>query len=780
MVGAARTNRTVRIVTLFLVVAMLLTGFLTVWNAGAGAQDGTDFAGTAVAIDTPTPVAEASATPLPEPLEIEDPAVIDGLFRIVLQSAARGEEIEELELPPRTGREWVAVVVDVINFSTLSTSMQPSRFKLRLTGGEVGGMARSTTEQTADLLNMNPRDIGDDLLLQAGDSLRFVFVFQIDAGLRDPALVYQYSALPLENRIAMNIGFDDLPVVASAPALTPAVIAEVIDGETIRLAGGVEGERTMYGLNPPAGGDCFADQAIERLQTVINFNVLVEEVEGDTEEIYLWLPFTEGNRVLINQDMVISGHAASDIGAGAVFSDWFEDSEFVAQMRTNGLWGQCTSANGVARPSTIERGVFDVTFDGQATSAYLPWVDWSPIILRLPNLGAIAFFSAEDPPVDASTPVPDDALERRIVYSLYDPDKATWSVAAALPEGGNLQFGVSGVVDSQGRVHIVYSDRLVDAPAALSTLKYMVRETNGVWSSPVNVGANSRAGHQISPSLAIGSDDTLYVVWQDQRRFSEEARAAGPANADVFFAFRKPGEDWTTPAPVNEHSDAEATNRPILAVDGDRLVVVWSVYLIENLTSANRVDWSYVDVAAIGEVPEEAPWAAALPLVAGRGEAFGGRLLDLEASPAGGVVFVFGRQNNDTFLFLRRLPALATEWSGDVLLTFGNRGTFPALSISQDGTIYTVYSMASGDEAAVAGVALAHNSVVPGPEVVLTGSQEGSQGIPGITTDATGLPWVIYFNQPPGATSATSVEAIRNFLIPRSIDELRAILGEED
>lgn len=777
MAGAAHPTRTVRFVAVMLAAAMLLTGLMTVWNAGAGAQDGTDFAGTAVAENTPTPYVEPTPTPTPEPVEMLEPAFIDGLFRIVLQRAERGAAIPELGLNARSGREWVAVVVDVINFSTLSTSVEPSRFKLRLAGGKTGGMARSTTEQTAASLNMNPRRVSDNTLLQSGDSRRFVLVFQIDAGQRDPALVYQFNALPLQNRMALDLGFDDLPPVASAPSLTAAVITRVVDGKTVELAGGVEGERAMYGVDPPGENDCFANRAEERLETVVGYNVLVEEIEGE-DEVYLWLPFQEGQRVLINQDLIVSGHADNVTSPGAVFADWFRDSLQVAQLRTNGLWGQCTGPHGANRPNAIERGVFEVAWGGGAASAYHPWIDWSPIILRLPDGGAIAFFSAERPAADPATPTPADALVRKIVYSTYDPATGAWSTAVPLPEGGNLQFGVSGVVDSHGRVHIVFSDRKVDAPAALSTLKYMVREVSGTWSRPENVGANSRAGHQLSPSLGIGADDTLYVVWQDQRRFSEEARAASPANADVFFSFRAPDGDWVTPAPVNEHADTEATNRPLLAVDGDRLVVVWSVYLTGNLSAANRVDWSHIQIADVAATAAETPWAAALPMIAGRGEAFGGRLLDLEADPTGGVVFVFGRQNTDTFLFLRRLPVNSTEWSGDILITFGNRGTYPALTVSADGTTYVVYNLGSGDEARIAGVALATGSITPGPEVVLTGGQEGLQGVPGITTDATALPWVIYLAQSPESTQADSAEAIRNFLIPRSTEELRAIMGE--
>ncbi|MEZ4496583.1 MAG: hypothetical protein R2845_07350 [Thermomicrobiales bacterium] len=777
MTGAGRPTRTVRIVTVLLATAMLLTGFMTVWNAGAGAQDGTDFAGTAVAVDTPTPYVEPSPTPTPEPVDIEAPAFIDGLFRIVVQRAERGEEIEELELPSRSGREWIAVIVDVINFSTLSTSLEPSRFKLRLAADGTGGMARSTTEATASLLGLNPRDISDEPLLQSGDSQRFLFVFQIDAGERDPALVYQFNALPLANRFAEDLGFSDLPPVASAPTLTPAVITEVVDARTVTLVGGVEGDRTMYGIDPPTDDDCFADQAEERLRSVVNFNVLVEEIEGE-DEIYLWLPFVEGNRVLINHDMVISGHAGNSSGRGAVFYDWLQDGLFVAQVRNSGLWGQCTAVHGIDRPDTIETGVFEVDWGiGTGTGAYLPWTDWSPIILRLPNGGAIVFFSAERPSADPSTPTPAESLIRKIVYSVYDPDTATWSVAEPLPEGGNLQFGVTGVVDSQGRVHIVYSDRTVDAPASLSTLKYMVREANGSWSRPVNVGANSRAGHQLSPSLAIDGNDNLYVVWQDQRRFSEELRAASPANADAFFSFKAAGADWTTPAPINTHAETEAINRPLIVVDDDRLVVVWSVYTAGNLSSAIRVDWSYLELVDLAETAAETTWTEAMPLIAGRGEAFGGRLLNLKADPTGGVVFVFGRQNNDTFLFLRRLPARSTEWSGDVLITFGDRGTFPALTIGKDGTVYVVYNLGGGDNVRIGGVALAPGSITPGPEVILTGEVAGFQGVPGITTDATALPWVVYLVQSESSNRADGAQAIRNFLIPRSNDELDAIMG---
>ncbi|MER3438856.1 MAG: hypothetical protein C4346_15410, partial [Chloroflexota bacterium] len=75
------------------------------------------------------------------------------------------------------------------------------------------------------------------------------------------------------------------------------------------------------------------------------------------------------------------------------------------------------------------------------------------------------------------------------------------------------------------------------------------------------------------------ADDTLFVAWQDQRLFSPEARKASPANADILLSEKKPGDDtWSVPYLVNNHLPTAASLTPKLVVDGDRLVIVWSVY----------------------------------------------------------------------------------------------------------------------------------------------------------------------------------------------------------
>ena len=124
-------------------------------------------------------------------------------------------------------------------------------------------------------------------------------------------------------------------------------------------------------------------------------------------------------------------------------------------------------------------------------------------------------------------------------------------------------------------------------------------------------------------------------------------------------------------------------------------------------------------------------------MIAGRGEAFGGRLLDLKSDPTGGLIFIYARRNSDTFLFMERLPANSNEWSSDILITYGDRGTFPSLTVGRDGTAYIVYNIGTGDRIDVGAVAVAPNSISPGPEVILTSDEDGAHGRPVATTDIT-------------------------------------------
>jgi hypothetical protein len=276
----------------------------------------------------------------------------------------------------------------------------------------------------------------------------------------------------------------------------------------------------------------------------------------------------------------------------------------------------------------------------------------------------------------------------------------------------------------------------------------------------VPVAPSDEAGHQIAPSLAIDPSGTLHVMWQDQRSFSAEARKLDAINADVFASDLPPGGEWTAPVQVNEHLPTAVGTWPNLVVDGDRLVAVWSVYTsVTGKTNAARIDWS--------SRPLDNPdgWTTPEALVYGRGDRFGGRNVKVAADPNGGVLMTFTRELNDAFLFVRRLPSGSTTWSGDVLITAGDRGTFPSITVNLEGDVYIVYNVGSVAVVDVGASAISYRSIQPGPERLMTQDDPNSQGLAVVTTDQTGSPWIIYFSQT-GDSPANRVYVLRNAEIP--------------
>ncbi|MEA2582259.1 MAG: hypothetical protein QOF33_344, partial [Thermomicrobiales bacterium] len=497
--------------------------------------------------------------------------------------------------------------------------------------------------------------------------------------------------------------------------------------------------------------ECFGGQSASRLKKLAGDEVLIETTADGTA--YVWAEQRGGSRLLLNYDLLTTGFAALQPNPPGVFAAWLTDGEATARTSLAGLWGACTSAHGVARTEGPERAVLNVR-SGDTNRTYKLWGirSWSPTLVATPDGGAWAFFSAQ---ADEGP----DKDKGRLYASQYDPSTGSWTPATPM-SGGDFQFGASAVVDARGLVHLVYSDQATGAQGVFSVLMYTREDGSGGWTEPAEVAPSPNAGHQIAPSLAIDKNGTLHVLWQDQRAFSAEARRTSTLNADVFASDLPPGGEWTEPIAVNPHFPTAVGTWPQLAVDGDRLIAVWSVYTsATGPDTAARIDWA----ARPLDNPEG--WSAPEALVVGRGEQFGARYVDLAADPNGGIVMAFTRQLNDAFLFVRRLPAESTEWGGDVLITAGDRGTYPSITINQQGTVYIVYNVGFSSVVDVGAVAISFRSIQPGPERLLTQDDPNSQGLAVVTTDQTGSPWVVYFSQTP-AQPANKVYVLRNAEIP--------------
>lgn len=381
---------------------------------------------------------------------------------------------------------------------------------------------------------------------------------------------------------------------------------------------------------------------------------------------------------------------------------------------------------------------------------YEVWVAWTPLIVPVPDGGAWAFFSAQVVNPDATIGT------KKLYASRLDPATGTWNSAVPF-NGGQIQFGPSAVVDGQGTIHLVYTDRADDQETTFGQLVYVKSTAEGGWTEPVAVGPNENAGHQLSPELVLDKNGGLHAAWQDQRGVDADSRVAAASNADIFSSDLGADGAWTAPVQISVRPDATTNgSRPQLATDGDRLIAVWSIYNADSgLDTAARLEWSSRPIDG------SAGWSAPQVLLE-RGEAqIGGRLLDLASDRNGGVVLVYGsRTTAANTLLSQRLQAGAATWDAPIVLTQGDRGSFPSATIAPDGSVVVAYNVGSGGTVQAGAVVLIPGAPRGSVETILTAGEDGAQGRPMIVIDTNSRLWVIYMHEPTGGV-ANEIRVIR-------------------
>ncbi|CAN5619247.1 hypothetical protein BH23CHL5_BH23CHL5_07360 [soil metagenome] len=400
--------------------------------------------------------------------------------------------------------------------------------------------------------------------------------------------------------------------------------------------------------------------------------------------------------------------------------------------------------------------------DGEETRLYQASILWSPVIVPLADGSAWAFFTAQlRLPTE---PGAEPALTNfRVLAARFDPSAGTWSPAIALP--GEIGFGPSAVADDQGTVHLVYTIRANLEPNSYGSLVYLRSTPEGVWTGPTLVAANESAGHQLSPDLTVDASGGVHVAWQDQRNVSEELRVANASNADILISDLNPDGTWSEPVQLNVRAE-ELVNasRPNLLADGDRLVAVWSMYSPElevGLDSATHVQWS------TRPINDTEGWSEPQTLFERGDTLIGGRFLDVAGNGSGDIAVLFGRRTaNENQLFLQRLPSGSDDWSPPSLVSAGNRGSYPRMSMGPDGTVYAVYNLSDSTQAVQVGaIAIAQDETSAGAEVALTLGEERQQGIASIAVDNLGRAWVIYLHELPGRPTPTEARVLRGAII---------------
>lgn len=382
---------------------------------------------------------------------------------------------------------------------------------------------------------------------------------------------------------------------------------------------------------------------------------------------------------------------------------------------------------------------------------YHIWIDWLPALVTTRDGGAWVFFGAQARTADGLG-------ARRLYGARFDPDRSVWMPATVMP-GGVAQFGPAAAVDSQGVVHVVYSD-VAAAGEVGSTLVYTRSTPDGGWTDPAAIAPDPNAGYQMMADIAIDASDGIHVLWRDQRLATPEERAAHPANGDLYVSDLVDGS-WTPPIQVMERNgDTAVAGWPHLAANGDHLVAIWSIYggtTEEDMKSADRIDW------ASRPLGDPAAWSAAAPLLVRPDDAreIGGRLVDVAMDPRGGMVVVYGsyeRARNE--LAVRRLGADNGGWSEPEIIGVGDYGYLPAAGINDDGTLFIAFNSGRNRNVEIGALAVHPDGSLAAP-VTLTPAEDGLQARAMVAVGADGAPWVVYMHQPPGESAVTELRVLR-------------------
>lgn len=131
---------------------------------------------------------------------------------------------------------------------------------------------------------------------------------------------------------------------------------------------------------------------------------------------------------------------------------------------------------------------------------------------------------------------------------------------------GNLNCGGPATVcDSSGNIWAVWHDGPVGGRDI-----YLGKLAAGADSFGASVRLTSNGADQANPAIALGSDDRLYVVWQDNRR----------GNWDIYGTTSANGTSWSTHRRIADADDNDSFNQinPAIAVDSrspNHAHVVW-------------------------------------------------------------------------------------------------------------------------------------------------------------------------------------------------------------
>ncbi|MGB0383556.1 MAG: exo-alpha-sialidase [Ardenticatenaceae bacterium] len=204
---------------------------------------------------------------------------------------------------------------------------------------------------------------------------------------------------------------------------------------------------------------------------------------------------------------------------------------------------------------------------------------------------------------------------------------------------------------------------------------YIANSTDGgqTWGAPVLVNDDTNSASQGDPSLAVGTDGTLYVAWMDTRG----------GDGDIYFAKSTDGgQMWSTNVLVNDDAGSATQSEPTLAVDADgTLSVAW-----EDKRN-NNTDIFFAQSTDGGQT-----WSSNVRVNGDTGQA---NQLTPDIAVDNGKLYVMWRdqRNGQDDIYVAQSTDAGLTWGNVKVNDDGSLAgqTAPTLSVASDGTLYAAW-----------------------------------------------------------------------------------------
>jgi micrococcal nuclease len=147
------------------------------------------------------------------------------------------------------------------------------------------------------------------------------------------------TAIILGIAIGLGIGYP-LWHTTDVPEMEQALVARVIDGDTIELA---DGSRVRYlGIDTPESGEYYASEATAKNRELVEGKIVeLQQDERDCDEYGRLLRYVYVNGIFVNAELVAQGYARAYIfNPDERYSQILVQLEQYAKMKRRGLWGQ--------------------------------------------------------------------------------------------------------------------------------------------------------------------------------------------------------------------------------------------------------------------------------------------------------------------------------------------------------------------------------------------------------------------------------------------------------